>query len=330
MWEISLTCHMLFHVWSFSYTLHDILWEEFLLHGRCCFMWRVSLTCPMLFYMGSFADVSHAISCGKFLLHAPCCFVLRGWVGWGGPLMHPILFYVGFTHTHRPYYFMWWVSHTCPMLFYVGSFLHSPCCFMWGVSYTTNAVLCGEFLTLPMLFYVGCFLHSPCCFMWEVSYTPHAVLCGEFLISLGGLSSEDWETNARTRHVRQSLMKQVSCQYVWFALILVRSSASSGNCGFSVGICCGKTQLVWICLSTDGLDLCLYTSVFEFRFTSFVLFSFCVSFTFTSHGPVLRTVALIMVLCFHTHLDPVENDDISSNSWLLCSAILCSTHTHCI
>ena len=69
------------------------------------------------------------------------------------------------------FFFMWGVSLTHPVLFYVGSFsytphtvlcgkflLHAPCCFMWGVS-----------LTRPMLVYVGSF-----------SYTVRADLCGCF------------------------------------------------------------------------------------------------------------------------------------------------------
>ena len=46
---------------------------------------------------------------------------------------------------HSLFCFMWEVSLTLLILFYVGSF-----------SYTARAVLCGEFL-----------LHSQCCFLWE-------------------------------------------------------------------------------------------------------------------------------------------------------------------
>ena len=93
--------------------------------------------------------------------------------------------------------FMWGVSLTCPMLFYVGSFsytlravlwgkflLHAPCCFMWGDSrtrsmlfyvgsffYMAHAVLCGEFL-----------FHTPCCFMWVFLLDYKCLfLCRKFL-----------------------------------------------------------------------------------------------------------------------------------------------------
>ena len=81
----------------------------------------------------------------------------------------------GFYHssTHVLCCFMWGVSLTCPMLFYVGSFFYTPL-----------SVLCGEFL-----------LHTQCCFLWGVSlthpvlfpvgsfsYTLDAILCGEFLL----------------------------------------------------------------------------------------------------------------------------------------------------
>ena len=46
---------------------------------------------------------------------------------------------------HSLFCFMWEVSLTLLILFYVGSFSYTPC-----------AVLCGEFL-----------LHSQCCFVWE-------------------------------------------------------------------------------------------------------------------------------------------------------------------
>ena len=96
-----------------------------------------------------------AVLCGEFLFHAPCCFM------WGVSLTHPLLFYVGsFSYT--------------PLAVLCGEFLlHAPCCFMWGVSlarcfigvrvgvpYTPLAVLCGEILQ-----------HGPCYFMWGISLT---------------------------------------------------------------------------------------------------------------------------------------------------------------
>ena len=69
--------------------------------------------------------------------------------------------------------FMWGVSLTHPMLFYVRSFSHAfdaiscrefllniICYFIWGVS-----------LTHPLLFYVG-----------DFSYMPHVISCVEFLL----------------------------------------------------------------------------------------------------------------------------------------------------
>ena len=101
--------------------------------------------------------------------------------------------------------FVWGVSLTCPMLFYVGSF-----------SYTLRAVLCGGvvlhywclFLCRKFVFHALCYLisgisfthhiqvyvgrfsnsircvhwceefllYSPCCFMWEISLTILRVL----------------------------------------------------------------------------------------------------------------------------------------------------------
>ena len=86
----------------------------------------------MLYYVGSFSYTPHVVLCGEFLLHAP-------------------------------YYVMWGVSLTRPVLFYVGSF-----------SYTPHAVLCGVFL-----------LHAPCCIMWGVSLTrPMLLLCEDFLVHI--------------------------------------------------------------------------------------------------------------------------------------------------
>ena len=129
--------------------------------------------------MGSFSYTPRAFLCGELLLHSPCSFM------WGVSLTRPVLFYLrSFSCTlrallcgefllHAPRSVMWGVSLTLSVLFYVGSF-----------SYTPRALLCGEFL-----------LYSPCSFMWGVSltcpvlfyvenfsYTPRALLCGEFLL----------------------------------------------------------------------------------------------------------------------------------------------------
>ena len=88
--------------------------------------------------------MSYAVLFGEFLLHAPSCFM------WGVSPTRHLLFYVG-SFFYMPH----------PVLY--GEFLlHALCCFLWGVS-----------LTRPVLFYV-----------WSFSYMPLAVLCGEFLFCL--------------------------------------------------------------------------------------------------------------------------------------------------
>ena len=138
-----------------------LFYHKFLLLTPFYFMWGVSLTYPTLFYVGSFSYsytchvlvyqgsfycmwkvsltyMSYAVLCGEFILRRPCFFM------WGVSLTHPVLFYMqSFSSTL--------LSVLCGeslMLFSVGIFWYMPC-----------AVLCGEFL-----------LHTP------------TILCGEFLI----------------------------------------------------------------------------------------------------------------------------------------------------
>ena len=108
----------------------------------------------------------HASLCGQFFWHVLCCFL------WGVSLTRPVLFYVGrFSCTplavlcggfllHAPAVLYGEFLLQAPAVLCVDFLLPAPCCFMWGVCFTW-----------PVLFYVGSF-----------SYTPHAVLCGEFLL----------------------------------------------------------------------------------------------------------------------------------------------------
>ena len=315
MWEISLTCHMLFHVWSFSYTLHDILWEEFLLHGQCCFMWGVFLTCAMLFYVENFSCMPHVVLYGEFRWCVSCYFL------WEVSVTCPMLFRVGWVgggSSYAPHTILCgFFTYTHPILFYVVSF-----------SYMPHAVLCGAFLTLPKLFYVGSFLHSQCCFMWDVSYIPHAVLCGEFLtlpmLFYVGSFSFLWEVchqiDKPTQEQGMSGKVCIPClrwskchasmtNLPWF---LSDPLHPAGTLASLLAFAMDRHSLSGF--ASVQMDLTCVSTHQSLNFTSFVLFSFCVSFAFASHGPILITVALIVVLCFHTHLDPVENDNISNNS----------------
>ena len=58
-------------------------------------------TCPMLlYYAGSFSYMPLAVLGGEFLLHAPCCFM------WGVSLTHSVLFYVGcFSYITGSYFY---------------------------------------------------------------------------------------------------------------------------------------------------------------------------------------------------------------------------------
>ncbi len=99
----------------------------------------------------------HAVLCGEFLLHAPCCFD----VGIFSYRPHAVLCGEFLLHTTRS--FIWGVSLSCPVLFYVGSFSYTPMLFPVGTfSYTPYA-----------LFYVG-----------SVSYTACAILCVEFVLHI--------------------------------------------------------------------------------------------------------------------------------------------------
>ena len=90
----------------------------------------------MLYYLGSFSYTPHAVLCGEF----PYTF-------------HTML--CGEFLLHAPCSFIWGVSLTRPVLFYVGSF-----------SYTPHAVLCGEFLLhAPCYYYVRIFLYTSLSFL---------------------------------------------------------------------------------------------------------------------------------------------------------------------
>ena len=166
-WPMFLHHQSMIFVWhcgSFSYTPCAVLCGKFLLHSSYCFMWGVSLTLLVLFYVGSFSYTPSAVFCGS-LFYMPHVILDM----WGISLKEFILCLEFLLHAWC--YFMWGVSLTRLMLFYVGSFsympyatscreLNTPCYVMWGVS-----------LTQPMLFYVGSF-----------SSIPYAVLCGKFLL----------------------------------------------------------------------------------------------------------------------------------------------------
>ena len=115
-------------------------------------MWGVSLTLPVLFSVGvCFTCPMLFWTCGEFLLKNPFYFMFRV------SFTHTILFYIREFLLHAPCYFMWE--------------LHTPCCVMWGVSLTHLMLFYVGSFSYPMLFYVGSF-----------SYTRHAILCGEFLL----------------------------------------------------------------------------------------------------------------------------------------------------
>ena len=171
MWGVSLTHFVLCYVGSFSYTPHAMLCGEFLLQTPCCFKWGVFLTWPLLCYVGSFSyndpTVFMLFYVGGFsyTLHAsPLTFyqVRHNWSGFAlstdiwqteaqsrhdlcSCTINDFCFALWEFLLHSLCCFMWGVSLTLPVLFYVGSFSYTPC-----------AVLCGEFL-----------LHFLCCFLWE-------------------------------------------------------------------------------------------------------------------------------------------------------------------
>ena len=112
---------------------------------------------------------------------------------------------------------------------------------------------------------------------------------GGFLASSSLLWPEGWQTNARTGSVGWSLctvpqIKQMN--------LTVQHARFHG-----VGICLWQTQLVWIRLGTDRQRLRANTtsvptpSVIGFCFTSLVFFYFLLSFTFSSDGFIVTTVA---------------------------------------
>ena len=162
------------------------MWE---LHTPCCFMWGVSLTLLVLFYVESFSYTLGAVFCGS-LFYMPHAILDM----WGISLKEFIL--CGEFLLHTPCHFMWGVSLTCLMLFYVGIFSYMPYATLCGELNTPCYVMWGVSLTQPMLFYAGSFSsHTFCCVMWGVSlmclilfyvvsfsYTPNALLCGEFLL----------------------------------------------------------------------------------------------------------------------------------------------------
>ena len=128
---------------------------------------------------GSFSYMPHAVLCEEFLLHAPCCF-------------------------------MWGVSLTDPLLFYVRSF-----------SYTPLAVLCGEFL-----------LHASCCFMWAVSlirplllfFRPGVTLTHPRLFNV-------WRFSCKLfTFVTRNLTKQCKNQVCWVKSVYRASDQASVSC----------------------------------------------------------------------------------------------------
>ena len=60
-----------------------------------------------------------------------------------------------------------------------------PCCFMWGVSLTNHMLFyMGSFLSYPSLFCVGSFFYTSMVFpVGTFSYTPGAGLCGECVLN---------------------------------------------------------------------------------------------------------------------------------------------------
>ena len=171
-----------------------------------------------------------------------------------------------------------------------GEFLlHAPCSFMWGVS-----------LTRPMLYYVGSFSYTPhAIIMWGFSCT-HPSL---FLLENRQINARTKSVGWSLRTVPQT--KPVSWSHGYFALVLAGFSACSlADIGFSVGISTWQTQLVWNRLGTNSRqteaqsrrDLCAHTISHWSLFHVICLhFSFFVISAFPSDGFILRTVAMIML-----------------------------------
>ena len=145
---------------SYSYTPSAILCGEFVLQTLCCFMWGVCYTPCAILYR-------------EYVLHTLGNFIRKMC------LTYPILFCVR-SMSYRPSAIL-----RGEFLFYVGSFLHAPCwsflhapcCFMWGVSPTYHMPFyMGSFSFMPVLFFCEEFLlHAPCCFLWGLSLI-HPVL----------------------------------------------------------------------------------------------------------------------------------------------------------
>ena len=131
-----------------------------------------------------------------------------------------------------------------------------------------------------------------------------------FLASSSLLWPEIWQSNARTRCVGWSLCTVPQIKQVSVVIKMTRQMNLTGRAnpsliernipgvhGVAIGICLWLTQLVWIRLGTDRQRLRANTtsvptpSVIGFCFTSLVLFSFFLSFTFTSDGLIVMTVA---------------------------------------
>ena len=164
---------------------------------------------------------------------------------------------------------------------------HSPCCFMWGVS-----------LTLPLLFYVGSFSYTPLSVLCGefLLHTPGSFMYGVFLASSSLLWPEGWQTNGRTTCVGWSLCTVPQTKQVSVVIKMTRQMNLTGRAnpsliernipgfhGVAIGICLWLTQLVWIRLGTDRQRLRANTtsvptpSVTGFCFTSLVFFSFFLS-----------------------------------------------------
>ena len=159
---------------------------------------------------------------------------------------------------------------------------------MWGFSYTPLAFLCGELLL----------------------YTPGSLMYGGFLASSSLLWPELWQSNARTRCVGWSLCTVPQIKQVSVVIKMTRQMNLTGRAnpsliernipgvhGVAIGICLWQTQLVWIRLGTDRQRLRANTtsvptpSVIGVCFTSLVFFYLFLSFTFTSDGLIVMTVA---------------------------------------
>ena len=105
--------------------------------------------------MSGDSDMPHAVVlCGEFLLHTPCCFM------WGVSLTHHLPFYVG--------------SFSYPLhAIFCGEFLlHGLSSFIWGITHSVLLYVVGFFYIIDAFFMQEVSLtHTLCCFLWVVSLT---------------------------------------------------------------------------------------------------------------------------------------------------------------